>query len=433
MAKRKAKMQNPTPILCAYLAFSRVADGLYRSVQRRRLARGTEDAARLAERFGQGGVARPDGRLVWFHAASVGESQSLLGLIRLMRDEQPDVQILVTTTTVTSAALMARDLPAGAIHQFAPYDTARAARAFLRHWRPDLAVFTESELWPRLLSEIDARGVALMLINARVSEKSARIWRKWPRTIRALLSPFRRILVQEQATADLMESLGVDMARVVVTGSLKEDLPPLPVDKAALSDMRAALNGRACWLAASTHAGEEEVAAAAHRLAHPDHAPLLIIAPRHPDRGAEVAEMLAQAGWNVARRSRGELPDANTQIYLADTLGEMGLWYRLAPVAFIGGSLQDIGGHNPYEPALLRCAVIHGPKTFNFSEIHARLQAVGGAIEIGDADGLAAALIALAAAPRHAAQTLAATEELTKGQGNLARIRGEIDALLQAH
>ncbi len=423
-------MRNPTPILRAYLGFSRVADGLYRRVQRRRLVRGKEDAARLGERFGQSALPQPAGPLIWFHAASVGESQSLLGLIRLIRAERPDLTVLVTTTTVTSATLMARDLPDGALHQYSPYDTAAAVRAFLAHWHPDLAVFTESELWPRLLTEVEAQAIPLMLINARVSEKSARGWRKWPRTVRALLSPFTRILVQEQATADLMGAVGVDMRRVAVTGSLKEDLPPLEADADALAAMRAALNGRECWLAASTHAGEEEAVAKAHELACPEGEKLLILAPRHPERGAAIAEMLQGQGWRVALRSTGTLPGADTQIYIADTLGEMGLWYRLAPTAFIGGSLANVGGHNPYEPALLDCAVIHGPHVFNFAEVHDRLQSVNGAMQVSDAEGVARALTALDDPSRHSAQTLAARQELARGQGTQARVWSEIAALL---
>lgn len=424
-------MQNPTPILRAYLAFSRVADGLYRGVQRRRLARGKEDAARLDERFGHTARARPDGALIWFHAASVGESQSLLGLVRLIRSERPDLSVLVTTTTVTSAALMARDLPEGAFHQFAPYDTAAAARAFLAHWRPDLAVFTESELWPRLLVEIGDAGIPAMLINARVSEKTARIWRKWPRTVRSMMSGFDRILVQEQATADLMAAVGLDMSRARVTGSLKEDLPPLEANADALAALQTALAGRDCWLAASTHAGEEEAVVAAHALAHPDRGALLIVVPRHPERGGEVTGMLRARGWVVAQRSAGELPDARCEIYVADTMGEMGLWYRLAPVAFVGGSLANVGGHNPYEPALLGCAVIHGPHVFNFAEIHARLRRVNAAIEVADAAGLAAALVALSDPAARSAQVAVAKQELSAGQGALRAVWTEVQALLR--
>ncbi|TCO68890.1 3-deoxy-D-manno-octulosonic acid transferase [Rhodovulum euryhalinum] len=425
-------MRTSTPILRAYLAFSAVADPLVRWHQKRRLAAGKEIPGRLAERQGKASCPRPSGRLVWFHAASVGESLSLIGLIQRLLAEDPGLSILVTSTTATSARMLADILPARAVHQFAPFDSRAAVRRFLDHWRPDLAVWTESELWPRLLVETDRRGIPMLLINARISDRTMARWRRWPRTAGALLSPFRAILVQEAPAADLMRAIGVADGVLTVTGSLKEELPPPEVRPDDLAALRTLLGDRRRWLAASTHEGEEEVLVDAHDRAfgRGDGAPLLIVAPRHPDRGPALAGRLDAQGWRVALRSAGGDPGADTQIYVADTLGEMGLWYRLCPVAFVGGSLARVGGHNPYEPAQLDCVVIHGPHVFNFAGIYARLARVEGAVAAGSADEIAVALHRLSDADTRAALTRAARGVLESGSSAtgaaLAAIRAEL-------
>ncbi|MGH1457797.1 MAG: 3-deoxy-D-manno-octulosonic acid transferase [Paracoccaceae bacterium] len=405
-----------TPLLRLYLGLSRIAGGAYRIAHRRRIARGKEEASRIGERYGTASAARPAGRLVWIHAASVGESQSVLELIRRLIAAAPDIAVLVTTTTRSSAALLARDLPQRAAHQYAPIDTPAAARAFLDHWRPDVAVFTESELWPRLLHEIEARHIPALLINARVSAKTARHWRKLPRTAAALLSPFRHIYVQERATAEAMRAIGVQAERVTVTGSLKEELPPPEADAQALAALQTAIGTRPVWLAASTHEGEEEVLCAAQlRVLEQTPDCLMILAPRHPERGEAVAAILSAQGLRYARRSTGAGPDGQTQVYLADTLGEMGLWYRLAPRAFIGGSLVQIGGHNPYEPLRLGAAILTGPHVGNFAEIYARLTAAGGVVQAQSGPQIAAALTALEGTQARARQTRAAQDALGAG------------------
>jgi len=410
-------MKAETAILRAYLAFSAVATPLYRWLQARRLRAGKEDPDRLGERFGIAPAPRPQGRLVWFNAASVGESLSLLGLIRALRAQDPALSVLVTTTTVTSARLLDAQLPPGARHQFAPYDTAPAVRRFLAHWRPDLAIWTESELWPRLLHETSAAGIPMLLLNARVSDRTAARWRRFPRTARALLSPFRAILVPEEPTARLLAGIGVPPDRLSVTGSLKEELPPPEADPQALADLRAALGTRPRWLAASTHEGEEDLLAEAHAQAFGagKGVPLMILAPRHPDRGPALAQALAARGWTVALRSAGQGVGPQTTAYIADTLGEMGLWYRLCPVAFVGGSIAAKGGHNPYEPVQLDCAVIHGPQVFNFAGIYARLDAAQGAIPAATPQEIAAALRRLQDPAARQAVTRAARGLLASG------------------
>lgn len=427
----RTKVKARTAILRVYLAFSVIATSAYRILQARRLKAGKEDPNRLSERFGTASHPRPKGRLIWLHAASVGESLSLQGLIRQVLAQDADTHILLTTTTVTSARLMADLLPPGAIHQFAPYDTRAAVRRFLGHWRPDVAVWTESELWPRLLVETDALSIPMLLINARVSEKTMARWRRIPDTARALLSPFRAILVQEASSAAIMHEIGVPPEIISVTGSLKEELPPPDAAPEALMALQTALAARPCWFAASTHEGEEETLVAAHRQAFntaPD-APLLIVAPRHPERGQSLAKRLATDGWVTALRSAGDHPGPQTDIYIADTLGEMGLWYRLCPVAFIGGSLARIGGHNPYEPMQLGCAIIHGPHVSNFADIYARLAQAGGARLAATETDIAQALHLLQNEQIKTRQTKVADGLLASGASATGAALGVIKAL----
>ncbi|HYE51380.1 MAG TPA: 3-deoxy-D-manno-octulosonic acid transferase, partial [Azospirillaceae bacterium] len=362
-------------------------------LDRRRRA-GKEDASRLPERFGVPGLPRPEGRLVWLHAASVGESLAVLPLVERLAGR--GARVLVTTGTVTSATLMARRLPAGAIHQYVPVDLPRAVDRFLDHWRPDLALWIESEFWPNLLRALRRRRVPAALVNARLSAGSHRNWRRAPRTAARLLSAFRLALAQTEAEAFRLRDLGLADVRTV--GNLKYSASPLPADAGALAALRGAVAGRPAWVFASSHEGEEEVAAAVHRALAPSHPGLLtVLVPRHPERGDAVAALLAGHGLRVARRSRGEAPDAAADLFLGDTLGELGLFYRLAPVAAVGGSFVPVGGHNPVEPALLDAAVLYGPHMHNFAEMAAELEAAGGALRVADAGALAAAVSRLLA------------------------------------
>jgi len=382
-----------SPALGAYLALSRLAGPVAAPILRARARRGKEDPARLAERLGHACGPRPDGRLIWLHGASVGEAVSMLALIAALMRAAPASRLLVTTGTVTAAARMAADLPAGVLHRYAPVDTAVAVDRFLDAWRPDLAIRVESEIWPRILVETARRGTPLALVNARLSAASARGWGRVPAMARRLFALFDLIVTQDEATRLRLEALGADPARLRSGANLKSAVPVPGCDAEALAAARAALAGRAVWLAASTHPGEEEAVAAAAAALGPG--PLLILAPRHPARGDAIAAMLRARGLRLARHSRGETPEAATDVWLADTLGEMGLWYRLAAVAFIGGSLVEKGGHTPFEPAALGPAILHGPHVANFAPSYAALAAAGGAREVTDADELAAALAAL--------------------------------------
>jgi 3-deoxy-D-manno-octulosonic-acid transferase len=383
-----------SPSLAAYLALSHIAGPVVRLWLRRRAARGREDSARLGERLGKPGAGRPAGRLIWLHGASVGEGLSMLPLLAELRRQSPEATCLVTTGTVSSARHLSEALPNGCLHQYAPVDTAAAVRGFLGHWRPDIAIFVESELWPRLLVETARRGTPMMLVNARMSERSARRWGRAPGMAAALVGLFRWIVAQDAEAVRRMVAMGADPARVREGGNLKA-LTPMPgCDAAELARLREALTGRPVWLAASTHAPEEVAVAAALRAAAIPGL-LTILAPRHPERGDEIAALLSGQGLSVARRSAGEVPRPETAVWLADTMGEMGLWLRLAPVTFVGGSLAPLGGHNPFEPAAVRSVILHGPEVGNFAPAYVELDTAGGAREVADAAGLGAAVAEL--------------------------------------
>ena len=335
----------------------------------RRAARGKEDPARIGERLGRASVPRPEGPLVWIHAVSVGESLSHLPLVERLRETRPNVGLLVTSSTRTSGELLARRLPEGVIHQYVPIDAPGAVARFLDHWRPVLAVFVESELWPNLLKGAHDHSSKLALLGARISAGSASGWSRAPAAARALLGLFEVIYAQDLETRAFIEEHGVHVSGQL---DLKRLAEPLPVDAAALAELKAGIGERRVLLAASTHPGEERLIAGAARPLEP--APLLVVVPRHPERGAEVAGTLGGLGWRVARRSLGEPLGPDVGAYVADTLGELGLFYRVADVAVLGGSfLEGLTGHNPLEPARLGAPVITGPHHEAFAETYADL------------------------------------------------------------
>jgi 3-deoxy-D-manno-octulosonic-acid transferase len=291
---------------------------------------------------------------------------------------------LCTSGTVTSANLAEQRLPKGAIHQFVILDTPRFVDRFFDHWQPDLAIFVESDLWPNLIVTSAGRGIPLILVNGRLSERSFNRWRRVPGTIAALLGCFDLCLAQSEAHAGRYRDLGAP--HIVTTGNLKLDVPEPPAQADGLAALKAAVGERTIIAGASTHAGEETMLVEAHRRLRGAFPRLLtIIAPRHPDRGPGVLEIAHAAGLAAALRSRGELPGPETEIYIADTLGELGLIYRLAPIVFVGGSLASHGGQNPIEPIKLGAAILHGPNVWNFAEIYAALGNSHGAQEVTDA------------------------------------------------
>jgi 3-deoxy-D-manno-octulosonic-acid transferase len=375
-----------------YLAWSaRGARTFAERKLRERLAAGKEDAARLDERRGIAGLPRPDGPLIWFHAASVGESLALLELIRRVLEERSDLTVLVTTGTVTSAAVMADRLPERAIHQFAPLDAKPFVTAFLDHWKPDVAIWTESELWPTLVVETHARDIPMLLLNARMSKASHDKWRFARGMVRSLLGRFQAALVQDNLTMVYLRRLGMPVDRMKVMGTLKEGAAALPCNEDDRAELARVLAGRPVWLAASTHEGEEKLVLQAHRMAmRSSPRLLLILVPRHPERADEIVTHLQAEGWRFTRRSADEEPLDEAPVFLADTMGELGLWYRLSPISFVGGSLVAIGGHNPFEPAALGSAILHGPYVTNFVDIYDRLREGGAARLVSSPEKLAA-------------------------------------------
>jgi 3-deoxy-D-manno-octulosonic-acid transferase len=410
-----------SPALAAYLAWSgRGAAPFAERKLRERLEAGKEDRDRLNERRGEAHMPRPEGPLIWFHAASVGESLAILELIRRLLEEREDLSVLVTTGTVTSAGVMADRLPERAFHQYIPLDARRFVIGFLDHWQPDVAIWTESELWPALICETHARGIPMLMINARMSKASHDKWRFLRGMAKSLLRRFDHALVQDHVSEMYLRRLGLPQMRMEVTGTLKEGAAALPCDEDERSAIAAHLGGRPVWLAASTHTGEERIVLDAHRTAvKANPRLLLVIVPRHPERGDEIAQMIQADGWRFNRRTAGELPDDEANVYLADTMGELGLWYRIAPISFVGGSMEPIGGHNPFEPAALGSAILHGPYVTNFVDIYQRLTEAKAAWLISGPDKLAIAVNDLlnpdhAASMAHAAwEVVSAGSEIT--------------------
>ena len=355
---------------------------------RRRARRGKEEAARLGERSGRTRLTRPTGKLVWVHAASVGEAQSVLILLEQLLAQYPGLHLLMTTGTVTSAALIKRASLPRTIHQYLPSDILPATRRFLEHWRPDLVLWAESELWPVMLSEIHRRGVPLVMVNARMSEASMRRWQRLPHFTRQMLSAVTLCFAMSEEDAARFRTLGAAKLRYV--GNLKYDAAPLGFDANALAQLSEATAGRPSWVAASTHPGEEEFILAAHQRLVKTYPDLLtIIVPRHAHRGGEIAARIAQQGIRFSQRSEGHALTGQTALYLADTMGELGLFFRLSDLVFIGGSLVPHGGHNPLEPARLNCALITGPHTRNFAAVMEALRTQQAIRIVTDAAGLA--------------------------------------------
>jgi len=392
---------NPEPpglMLKAYRMLTRVARPGTGLLLKRRVARGKEIGERLGERYGRPGRTRPVGRLWWFHAASVGETNAILPLMHALRERYPDLRFLLTTFTVTSARIASSRLPAGAVHQFAPLDSPRFVRRFLDYWQPELAAFTESEIWPNLILDTHARGMPLILLNARMSPRSFQRWRKRPSMSRPLFSRFDMILAQDDKLATRFERIGAHT--VLTLGNLKADAPAPPVDAELRAQLEEAVGQRPLLLAASTHPGEDEIVAeAAEMLRGRVPGLLTVIVPRHPERGAAIMEMAQARGIETARRSRSALPSEHTTLFIADTLGELGTWYAVAPLALIGGSLVPHGGQNPIEAVKLDTGILTGPHNHNFAESYQALASAGGCREVSGARDLAGAAAELLGDP----------------------------------
>ncbi len=334
----------------------------------RRAKRGKEDINRVGERRGNPSQARPQGELVWLHAASVGEAMSSLALVNRLLAANSQLSILVTTGTVASATIMEKILPERATHQYFPYDVSRWGRRFLDHWQPNLVLWLESEFWPNILAEVRRRGISLILINGRMSDKSFRRWQRVNAVSKQIFSGFNVCFAQSVLDAEKLKALGAP--KVIFSGNIKFAAKPLQVNESDLQAVKQMVGGRPVWLAASTHEGEETLIAEAHGLIK-EEIPncLCIMVPRHPSRGDTIATQLENQGFKIAQRSLGQTIRSETDVYLADTLAELGIFYRLSPISFIGGSMVPIGGHNPIEPAQLGSAILHGIHMENCREI----------------------------------------------------------------
>ncbi len=423
-------MVQPPLTLRAYRAAASALELVAPFALRQRALRGKEDGARIQERLGHAVKSRPAGQLVWIHGASVGECMAVLPLIgELLKTENRSV--LVTSGTVTSAQLMAERLPPRAFHQFAPLDTPASVARFLDHWRPDVGLFVDSEIWPNTLAAGKARGIPLALINGRMSARSFAGWRLAPRTAAAILSNYDACLAQDEETAQRLRALGAK--NVLIGGSLKADAPPLPADPDKLAALRNAIGARPVFLAASTHAGEDEIVLPAHDALRREFPQLLtIVAPRHPERGAEIAMLCGTR--NVARRAEGRAPDGDTAIYIADTIGELGLFYRLGFFGLIGGSLIPHGGQNPLEPAHLGCAVLAGPHTANFAQAYNAIFAAQGAGRVATCSDIVTLAGRLLRYPEDARiMGRAATQAASSLGGAIERTRRAIESLLASH
>jgi 3-deoxy-D-manno-octulosonic-acid transferase len=412
---RRPPLADPLPMtLRVYRKLSSAMVPLSPALINRRLKLGKEDPARVGERRGVSADVRPAGPLVWIHGASVGEVLAAAALIEKLR--ALNLRILLTSGTVTSAAIVAKRFPADVIHQYVPYDSPRYVARFLDHWRPSLALFIESDLWPNLILSSAARRLPMVLINGRMSQRSFPRWRRVSGTISALLGRFELCLAQSRLDGERFAALG--SRNVTVTGNLKLDVAAPPADANKLERLMSVTRGRPVVVAASTHPGEEEILVETHKTLAGFFPKLLtVIVPRHADRGEAIARMIAASGLNAALRSREELPIAATDIYVADTMGEMGLFYRLAPIVFMGGSLVAHGGQNPIEAVRLGASVVHGPHVFNFTDVYETLDAAGGARKADSQEALVKQLGQLLADPKVRDAQLAASERVVEQLG----------------
>lgn len=379
---------------------------------KKRLAAGKEEKSRLNERFGLSDKEREDKRLVWFHAASVGESIAILPLINRFLRDYKDIQIMVTTGTVTSAEMMKKRLPEGAFHQYTPMDNPVWVNNFLDHWQPDFVIWTESELWPSMLSEIKSRNIPAILLNVRMSYKSFKRWSYAKATAVKILSAFKEC-IGPRTEVEKLQKLGYENVKVI--DNLKYCTPAQAYEEKSLLDLTNATVGKKILLWSATHKGEEEIAVSIHKKLSAEIDNLLtIILPRHPNRKDEIVDMLKQQGMNYSCRSEGKLPTAENNIYVADTMGETGLFYKLCGICVMGGTFVDVGGHNIIEPAHYACKIFYGPQIFNFATIHEDFTARGASVQVQTEDEMAKELLTALKNPEHFAKMGEEAHKLAK-------------------
>jgi 3-deoxy-D-manno-octulosonic-acid transferase len=353
-----------------------------------RAVKGKEDRSRRLERLGYASIARPRGPLVWVHSASVGETLSILPLIRELR--RREIHVVLTTGTITSAALVAARLGNEVIHQYVPVDVKFPIKRFISYWKPDASITAESEIWPTTVAELSRRKIPQIRVNARISDRSFDRWRSHAKIAETLFEKMALVVAQSDLDAERYRDLGA--WPVIVSGNLKSDTDPPPCDEELLARYKSQIGERNTWAAISTFDGEEKAAAVVHRALKPKNGQLTIIVPRHPERADEIEAMLKAEGLTVARRSRDDALTPETDVFLGDSIGEMGLYLRLTEIAFVGRSLTNEGGQNPLEPAMIGCAVLTGPNIQNFRDAYQHLVRKGGARVVKDVEMLAKAV-----------------------------------------
>lgn len=381
-------------------------------------------ARRWSERFALGGDLRAGG--IWVHAVSVGESIAAAPMVRELLKRHPRLPITITCMTPTGSEQIRKLFGDQVGHAYLPYDLPWLQRRLIRRLQPRIAIIMETELWPNLVAECRRAGVPVVLANARLSERSARGYQRVAWLVRPMFAALDWVAVQSAAEAERFVALGVRQAALTVTGSIKFDLKPAAGLLEKASQWRAQWGGRPVWIAASTHAGEDEIVLAAHQLILRQHPQaLLILVPRHPERFDAVARLIQQAGLGMARRSEGVMPGMAHQVFLGDSMGELMQFYACADVAFVGGSLIAGGGHNYLEPAALGLPVLSGAHRFNFTEISDLLEQAGAMVEVADAEALATQVT------RWLGDTTAAGQAGAAGQAVVKANQGALEKLLQ--
>ena len=321
-----------------------------------RAAKGKEDSSRRLERSGYASANRPQGPLIWFHAASVGETSAVIPLIREIR--RRDIHVILTTGTITSAKVAHQRLGDEVIHQYVPLDLKPAIKRFLDYWQPDCAIFAESEIWPTTIMELGRKRIPQILVNARMSDRSFARWSRHPSLAEALFENLALVVAQSDLDAERFRDLGA--LQVLKSGNLKVDTDAPSYDAPTLAGYMKQVGDRKTWAAVSTFEGEEGAAATVHSMLKEHNGQLTIIVPRHPERCDAIEAMLVEQGLKVARRTRNDILSPDVDVFLGDTIGEMGLYLRMTEVAFMGKSLFNEGGQNPLEPAMLGCAILTG-------------------------------------------------------------------------
>ena len=416
-----------SPLLSIYLALSHCTLPFWKLSHRKRLKKGKETPERLPEKYGQYSMTRPEGEVFWFHALSVGESLALVPLIEKALSERPTASVVLSTSTATSQqALQNARLTDRCHHVLLPIDTPKATRRFLNHWRPNLAAFAELDFWPRLMVETNRAGIPMVLINSRMPEQNFERRKKLGKMMQDILCLFQRLLLQDKASMDRFVALGAKRERIEVLGALKTFARPLPADDNLLPALKDEIGNRPVWLAAATMAEEHKSVIEAHKFvlaSHPD--ALLIIAPRHIADGEDAEVQARSIGLSAERRSAGQLPGSGCQVYVADTIGEMGLWYRIAPVSFIGHSLPPesiyMEGKNPFEAAALGSAILHGPAVSYFQESYEALNDAGGARLVRSSEELGGAVSMLQSPTGRQSMTEGAMRVIASGEHILNR------------